>query len=218
MQPAHQDVWKVSRHGLGAVGPLLSPFCDIRFLWVTLGQVVHVTPPTPKRRVDRAVLGACQRCSPLNQTYGKSAGTAWGRRDHFCDIRFLSVHMRVTADFMHTDSVLCRLFADLVHTLSSVIVFHSNAAARQAGGRRPFLGGRRSRGGGALAATAAGCYALVGDAAAVAGAAAATTTFDSFFEGEAQGSVVHRVPPPPAAGLQDEGRGVHARAGRGEQA
>ncbi len=82
------------------------------------------------------------------------------------------------ADFMHTDSVLCRLFADLVHTLSRVIVFHSNAAARPAGGRRPFLRGRRSRGGGALAASAAGSYALVGDAAAAAGAAATTKTFD----------------------------------------
>jgi hypothetical protein len=70
-------------------------FCDIRFLSVTLRQVVHVTPRTPKRRVDWAVLGACQRCSPLTKTYGKSAGMVWGRRDHFCDIRFLSVHMRL---------------------------------------------------------------------------------------------------------------------------
>lgn len=45
--------------------------------------------------VDRAVLGACQRCSPLTQTYGKSAGMVWGRRDRFCDILFLSVHMRL---------------------------------------------------------------------------------------------------------------------------
>ncbi len=104
---------------------------------------------------------------------------------------------------MHTNSVLCRLFADLVQTLSRVNVFHCYAAARPAGGRRPFLRGRRSRGCGALAATAAGSYALVGDAEAAAGAATATTTLDSFFEGEAQGSVVHRVPPPPAAGLQD---------------
>ena len=114
---------------------------------------------------------------------------------------------------MHTNSVLCSLYADLVHTLSRVIVFHSNAAARPAGGRRPFLRGRRSRGGGGLATTAAGSYASVGDAAAAGGAAAATTTF----EGVAQWSVVHRVPPPPAAGLQDEGRGVYARAGRGER-
>ncbi len=71
-------------------------FCDIRFLSVSLGQVVHVTPQraqTPKRRVDRAVLGACQRCSPLTQTYGKSAGMVWGRRDHLCYIWFLSVHI-----------------------------------------------------------------------------------------------------------------------------
>ena len=56
---------------------------------------MHVTPQPPKRGVDRAVLGDCQRCSPLTQTYGKSAGMVWGQRDHFCDIRFLSVHMRL---------------------------------------------------------------------------------------------------------------------------
>ena len=50
-----------------------------------------MTPETPKRRVDRAVLGACQRFSPLPQTYGKSAGMIGGRGDHFCDIRFWSV-------------------------------------------------------------------------------------------------------------------------------
>ena len=101
---------------------------------------------------------------------------------------------------MHTNSVLCRLFADIVHTLSRVNVFHSNAAARPAWGRRLFLRGRRSRG--ELAANAAGSYALVGDAGAAGGAAATTTTF------EAQRSVVHRVPPPP---LQDEGRRVISR-------
>ncbi len=73
-----------------------------------------------------------------------------------------------------------------------------------------------------MAATAACSYALVGDAVAAAGAAAGATTFESCFEGEAQLSVfhpsLHRVPPPPAAGLQDEGRGVHTRAGRGKQA
>ena len=67
-------------------------FCDIRFLSVTLGQVVHVTPQTPKRRVDRAVLGACQRCSPLTQTYAKSAGMVW---DHLYHIQFLSIHMKL---------------------------------------------------------------------------------------------------------------------------
>jgi hypothetical protein len=59
------------------------------------GQVVHDTardpPQPPKRRVDRAVLGDRQRCSPLTKTYGKSAGMVWGRWDHFCDIWFLSV-------------------------------------------------------------------------------------------------------------------------------
>ncbi len=41
------------------------------------------------------------------------------------------------ADFMHTYSVLYGLFADLVHTLSRVNVFHSSAAALLAVGRRP---------------------------------------------------------------------------------
>jgi hypothetical protein len=49
----------------------------------------------PKRRVDRAVLGACQRCSPLTQKYGKSAGMVWGQRDRFCDRRFWSVHTKL---------------------------------------------------------------------------------------------------------------------------
>ncbi len=55
------------------------------------------SPKIPKRRVDRAALGACQleRCSPLTQTYGKSAGMVWGRRDHLYCIQFLSVHMRL---------------------------------------------------------------------------------------------------------------------------
>jgi hypothetical protein len=81
-------------------------FCDIRFLsvTVTLGQVVHVTPQTPKLQVDQAVLGACQRCSPLTKTYGKSAGMVWGRWDHFYDILFLSVHMRLAR-------LLARVFA-----------------------------------------------------------------------------------------------------------
>jgi hypothetical protein len=63
--------------------------------WCT---TLHVTPPQlepPKRRVDRAVLGDRQRCSPLTKTYGKSAGMVWGRWDHFCDIQFLVVHMRL---------------------------------------------------------------------------------------------------------------------------
>ncbi len=34
---------------------------------------------------------------------------------------------------MHTDSLLCRYFADLMHTLCRVNVFHSNAAPRPAG-------------------------------------------------------------------------------------
>ncbi len=83
---------------------------------------------------------------------------------------------------------------------------------RRGGG--PFLRGRRSRGGGALATIAAGFCALVGDAVAAGGTAATTTTF----KGEAQRSVVHRVPPPPAAGAAGRGEGDHhARAGRGEQ-
>ncbi len=61
----------------GMVWGRLDHFCDIWFLFVTLGQVVHVTPQTPKRLVDQAVLGACQRCSPLTQTYVRSAGMVW---------------------------------------------------------------------------------------------------------------------------------------------
>ena len=57
-------------------------------------HTMHVTPRTPKRRVDRAVLGDRKRCGPLTKTYGKSAGMVWGRWDHFCDIRFLSVTLR----------------------------------------------------------------------------------------------------------------------------
>ncbi len=45
------------------------------------------------------------------------------------------------ADFIHNNSVLCRLFTDLVHTLSKVNVFYSNAAARQAGSVGPFFVG-----------------------------------------------------------------------------
>ncbi len=36
-----------------------------------------------------------RHCSPLTQTYGKSAGMVWGRQDHFYDIWFSSVHMRL---------------------------------------------------------------------------------------------------------------------------
>ncbi len=43
---------------------------------------------------------------------------------------------------MHTHSVLCRLFADLVHTLRRVNVFHSNAAPRPAGAHAPFFEGK----------------------------------------------------------------------------
>ena len=108
---------------------------------------------------------------------------------------------------MHTNSVLCRLFADIVHTVSRVNVFHSNAAARPAWGRRLFLRGRRSRG--ELAATAAGSYALVGDAGAAGGAAATTTTF------EAQRSV---GPSGTAAAAARRGEEGHlARAGRDER-
>ncbi len=42
---------------------------------------------------------------------------------------------------MHTNSVLCRLFADLVHTLSSVIVFHSNEQRDRRGAVGPFFEG-----------------------------------------------------------------------------
>jgi hypothetical protein len=49
----------------------------------------------PKMTVDLAVLGACQRCNPLPQTYGKSAGMVWGRQDHFFDTQFWSFHARL---------------------------------------------------------------------------------------------------------------------------
>jgi hypothetical protein len=58
--------------------------------------------PTPKRRVDWAVLGTCQRSSLLTQTYGKSAGMVWGRRDQFYDILVLSVHVNLSScEFLH---------------------------------------------------------------------------------------------------------------------
>jgi hypothetical protein len=91
------------------------------------------------------------------------------------------------ADFMHTDSVLCRLFADLVHTLRRVNVFHSNAAARPAG---PGGGRLPNRGGGAMAA-APRSYAYLGEAAAAARGPALL--------GEAA------VPPPPATLLGEGG-------------
>ena len=84
---------------------------------------------------------------------------------------------------MHTNAVLCRLFADLVQTLSRVNVFHCYAAARPAGTHRPFLRGLRSRGGSAMAA---GSYAFLGEAMVVGTGAALL--------GEAAG-------PPPAAAL-----------------
>jgi hypothetical protein len=70
----------------------------------------------------------------------------------FC---ILFVHIDSScADFMHTDSVLCRLFADLMHTYSRVNVFHSNAAPQPVGAHHSFLRGQSSRGGGAMTATA----------------------------------------------------------------
>ncbi len=99
---------------------------------------------------------------------------------------------------MHTNSVLCRLFADLVHTLSRVNVFHSYAAAQPAGAYGPFLLGLRSTGGSAMAA---GSYAYLGEAGVVwAGAA---------LLGEAAG-------PPPATALLGEAGGTSAAALLGE--
>jgi hypothetical protein len=43
------------------------------------------------------------------------------------------------ADFLHTNSVLWRPFADLVHALSRVNVFHSNATALPVGPSLPFV-------------------------------------------------------------------------------
>jgi hypothetical protein len=106
----------------------------------------------------------------------------------------LFVHIKSScADFMHTDSVLCRLFADFEHILRRENVFHSYAAPRPAGpGGSPLP----NRGGGAMAA-APGSYACLGEAAvAVAGPA---------LLGEAAG-------PPPPATLPGEGGGVAAAA------
>jgi hypothetical protein len=62
---------------------------------------------------------------------------------------------------MHTNSVLRRLIADLVHTLHRENVLHSNAAPQPAGpGGSPLP----NRGGGAMAA-APGSYACLGEAA-----------------------------------------------------
>jgi hypothetical protein len=61
------------------------------------------------------------------------------------------------ADFLNTKSVLCRPFADLMHTLSRANEFQFNDP-RAAGARQPFLQERRSRGGGAMAAATDGIY------------------------------------------------------------
>jgi hypothetical protein len=102
--------------------------CDIRFLLarVTLGQVtvVHVTPQTPNRRVDRAVLGACQRCIPLTQKYGKSAGMVWGRRDHLCSIRFLSLHMKLAPNANSCARFCSELVGARRDSLHSSIRYH----------------------------------------------------------------------------------------------
>jgi hypothetical protein len=95
---------------------------------------------------------------------------------------------------MHTNSVLCRLFADLVYTLSRVNVFDCNAAAGPAGAHRPFLQGQRSRGGSAMAA---GSFAYLGEAEVV-GAGAALL-------GKAAG-------PLPAAALPGEAEAAAAAA------
>ncbi len=65
------------------------------------------------------------------------------------------------ADFLHTNSVLCRPLADLVHrdTLSREIEFQSNNPLA-AGASLYFSLGRRSRGGRAMAA-ATGSFALL---------------------------------------------------------
>jgi hypothetical protein len=93
---------------------------------------------------------------------------------------------------MHTNSVLSRHFADLVHTLSRVSLQCSSATG---GGHLPFLRGLRSRGGSAMAA---GSYAYLGEAEVV-GAGAALL-------GEAAG-------PPPAAALPGEAGGASALLG-----
>ena len=55
--------------------------------------------------LERAVLGAGQRCSPLPQTYGKSAGMIGGRGGHFCDIRFWSVRVALPLSAQNHGSI-----------------------------------------------------------------------------------------------------------------
>jgi hypothetical protein len=105
-------------------------------------------------------------------------------------------------DFVQTNSLLCRPFAESVHTLSRAYVFHSIVAAQPAGARWPCHQGQKGRGGGATAAGAGDYFALgeAVEAAAAAGAAlegeaaaeptdalgdvAAATTGAAAFQGE----------------------------------
>jgi hypothetical protein len=105
-QPKVQPLTKTYGKSAGMFWGQWDHFCDIWFQSVTSGHVVHVTPKTPKRLVDLEVLGACQRCSPLTQTYGKSAGMVWGLWDNLCYIWFLSVHMRL-APAVNSGSHFC---------------------------------------------------------------------------------------------------------------
>ncbi len=109
------------------------------------------------------------------------------------DVKSAFVHTLCRLSFLlipavHTDSVLYRLFADLVHTLGRVNVIHCNAAAA-----RP-AGAHWSRGGSVMAA---GSYTYLGEAEVV-GAGPALL-------GEAAG-------PPPAAALPGEAGGASAAA------
>ncbi len=108
-------------------------------------------------------------------------------------------------DFMHTNSVLCRRFADLMHTSSRAANgFHSNAP-HTVWARWPFLRGLKSSGC-ALAATTTSSYAPASRA--MLRRRRRRRPYwvkwrqwpPPAFDNEAHWSVVHRVPPPPAAG------------------
>ena len=54
---------------------------------------------------------------------------------------FMRTLCRLFSDLMHTNTVLCRPFAEIVPTWSRVNMFHSIAAARPAGARLEGEGG-----------------------------------------------------------------------------
>jgi hypothetical protein len=100
---------------------------------------------------------------------------------------------KLSPDFMLTNSLLCRPFAESVHTLNRAYVFHFITAAQPAVARNaarwPCHQEQKGRGGGATAA-GAGSYFALGEAVAAAGAARAyfeaAAEAGAALEGEAQ--------------------------------